>query len=220
MLDDVLPTQVRSCYLITSAGSADLTNFEHLHPLERTIVHRAVDARRAEFGDARWCAHQALGLLGVEKGPILRGERGMPLWPTGVTGSLTHTEGFRAAAVAHTNEIASLGMDAEPAQGLPDHVLDSIARPSERPQLSELADRGIACADRLLFCAKEAVYKAWYPLTYRWLDFDGAEIALRDDGTFIAYLLVRPTPVPLIEGRWRISRGYVVTAAVVEKLQR
>ena len=32
--------------------------------------------------------------------------------------------------------------------------------------------------DRLLFSAKESVYKACYPLTRRWLDFSGCRVAL------------------------------------------
>ena len=35
-----------------------------------------------------------------------------------------------------------------------------------------------ACWDRLLFCAKESVYKAWFPLAKRWLDFQDAAITV------------------------------------------
>ena len=37
--------------------------------------------------------------------------------------------------------------------------------------------------DRILFCAKEATYKAWFPLTQRWLGFEDAHITFDvDDG--------------------------------------
>lgn len=193
-----------------------LDHFEQLHPLERALVSHAVDARKSEFGDARWCAHQALAKLGRETGgPILRGERGMPLWPAAVSGSLTHTEGFRAAVAAPSLLVRSMGLDAEPAAPLPEGVLGSIARVSELPQLERLKKAGLPCADRLLFCAKEATYKAWFPLTHRWLGFDQAEIDLREDGTFVSYLLVRPTPVPFIEGKWKMADGYIVAVTAV-----
>lgn len=217
MLDSSLfPPSARFKFFHTGPEHTALENFDRLHPLERALVAHSLDVRKAEFGDARWCAHEALKELGRDSGaPILRGERGMPLWPASVSGSLTHTEGFRAAVVAPRLLVRSMGLDAEPAEVLPGGVLPSIAREGELEQLDRLRENGVKCADRLLFCAKEATYKAWFPLTHRWLGFDQAEIDLRDDGTFISYLLVRPTPVPFISGRWVVRDGYVVATTAV-----
>ncbi len=213
MIDNVLfPDSARFCYVRTS--EPDLLNYDGLDPLERTLVSQAVDVRKAEFGDARWCAHQALSELGAT-GPVLRGERGMPLFPDGFVGSITHTQGFRAAVAAPYSSVRSIGIDAELADALPEGVFDAIARASEVPQMSKLVAAGVTCPDRLLFCAKEATYKSWFPLTQRWLDFDQAEISLREDGTLISYILARPTPVPFIEGRWVIRDGYVIVSTVV-----
>ncbi|QCB28668.1 4'-phosphopantetheinyl transferase family protein [Corynebacterium endometrii] len=218
MLDHQLfPDAARFCYVRTHTDEADIINYSHLHPLEQSLVARSVELRKSEFGDARWCAHQALAELGYTGSePILKGDRGMPLWPRGYVGSMTHTEGFRAAVAAPSGPIKSMGLDAEPARPLPDGVLDMVARNSERPQLERLREEGIDCADRILFCAKEATYKAWFPLTHRFLDFGEAEIDLRADGTLISYLLVRPTPVPFITGRWVIRDGYAIVSTLVE----
>lgn len=218
MLDSSLfPAAAKFCYLHTGAGQTDLSNYESLHPLEKSLVSNSVDVRRAEFGDARSLAHRALAELGAESvGPILKGARGMPIWPSGFIGSMTHTEGFRAAVVAPTDAVRSLGLDAEPAEPLPENLLETIARPGEIEQINRLRESGIRCADRLLFCAKESTYKAWFPMTQRFLDFDGAEVDLRTDGTFISYLLVRPAPVPFINGRWTVRDGYVVASTFVE----
>ena len=192
----------------------DLGNYNSLDPAERNLVAGAVDSRKAEFGDARWCAHRAIEELTGKPSakPILRGERGMPIWPNQITGSMTHTNGFRAAVVAPRLLVRSIGVDAEIAQPLPEGVLASIA--SER-ELSRMGETGLACANRLLFCAKEATYKAWFPLTGRWLGFEDADIDLRADGTFISYILVRPTPVHFIEGHWTVENGYVIATAIV-----
>ena len=99
-------------------------------------------------------------------------------------------------------------------------VLDQIARSPERHWVDLQKAAGNDWADRLLLCAKEATYKAWFPMTLRWLGFEDAEIELRPDGTFISYLLVRPTPVPFIEGRWMVRSGYVCAAAFVRAAQR
>ena len=218
MMDtDLFPDSAQFCSIRVAPQSTDLTNFHGLHPLDKALVAHAVDIRKSEFGDARWCAHQALKKLGRDTdSPILRGERGMPLWPASVSGSLTHTDGFRAAVVAPRLLVRSMGLDAEVAAELPEGVLGSIARPSELPQLERLKDGGVACAERLLFCAKEATYKAWFPLTHRWLGFEQAEIDIREDGGFVSYLLVRPTPVPFIEGRWIIRDGFIIAATAVQ----
>lgn len=217
MLDATLfPRSARFCYVRTAPDEIDLSNYRGLHPLEQSLVSHSVDIRKAEFGDARWCAHRALAELGYDGGePILRGERGVPLWPAGVCGSMTHTSGFRAAVVAPRLLVRAMGLDAEPAEPLPPEVLGSIARPGEMAQLKRLRGNGVTAADRLLFCAKEATYKAWFPMTHRWLGFEQAEIDIREDGTFISYLLVRPTPVPFISGHWIERDGfYVATTAV------
>ena len=212
----LFPDAARFCYVITDRERPDLQNYHGLHPLEQALVSHSVDVRKAEFGDARWCAHQALRDLGEwDNEPILRGERGMPLWPRDITGSMTHTEGFRAAVVAPRTHVRSMGLDAEPADPLPREVIGSIARPGEMPQLERLRNEGIECADRLLFCANEATYKAWFPMTHRWLGFEDAEIDIRSDGSFVSYLLVRPTPVPFISGRWMVDDGYVIAATAV-----
>ena len=215
----LFPESARYCYVRTDESMTDLLNYNHLSPEERSVVSQAVDVRKSEFGDARWCAHQALKELNyTDNEPILRGERGMPLWPEGYTGSMTHTEGLRAAVAAPATHVRSMGLDAEPAEPLPEHVLTMIARPGEMPQLAQLQAAGISCPDRLLFCAKEATYKTWFPMTRRWLDFDQAEIDLRLDGTLVSYLLARPTPVPFITGHWIIRDGYVIVATAVPAL--
>ena len=222
MRDDALfpaRSQARLCYVRTAVYGAepDLFNYHNLHPLEKSLASQAVNARKAELGDARWCAHQALGEVGAPAGePILRGERGMPLWPEGFTGSMTHTEGLRAAVAAPLTTVRSLGLDAEPNEELPAEVLPMIARSGELLQLAELRPQ-VSAPDRLLFCAKEATYKAWFPLTHRWRGFEDAEISLRSDGTLIAYLLVRPTPVPFIAGRWVERDGYFIVAMTVPR---
>ena len=162
MVDPSLfPESAKFCTMNVANHSTDLTRFNMLHPLERALVAHAVDIRKAEFGDARWCAHQALADLGRDSSqPILRGERGMPLWPSAVSGSLTHTNGFRAAVVAPRLLVRSMGLDVEVAEPLPEGVIHSVALPSEIAQLDRLRSRGVDCATKLLFCVKEATYKA------------------------------------------------------------
>jgi 4'-phosphopantetheinyl transferase EntD len=199
-------------------------------PEEMATVANAVDKRRREFATGRHCAHAALRSLGIEPAPILAGERGMPQWPPGVVGSITHCAGYRAAAVARSGDLLAIGIDAEPDGPLPDGVLDIASLPAERARLRALAEaRPAVHWDRVLFSAKESVYKAWFPLARRWLGFDEAEITLGTvEGTTggIAVGIVEarflvPGPViggqPLagVSGRWLVRDGLVLTAITV-----
>ncbi|MBA9005548.1 4'-phosphopantetheinyl transferase family protein [Thermomonospora cellulosilytica] len=184
-----------------------------LFPEEEAMVRRAVERRRREFASVRWCARRALADLGEPPGPILRGERGAPRWPHGVVGSMTHCEGYRAAAVARAGDVRAIGIDAEPHLPLPEGVLESVARPEEHGALG-MTGPGVH-ADRLLFSAKEAVYKAWFPLTGRWLGFEQASVTFAPDGTFTARLLAPDPPLPVFHGRWAVDGGLIATAVTI-----
>lgn len=205
---------VESAFHQMRTNGVDLSNYNGLQESEKALVSGAIDSRKAEFGDARTCAHSAIAeLTGAPSlTPILRGRRGMPVWPEPVIGSMTHTDGFRAAVVSPRSLVRSIGIDAELAQPLPAGVVDSISTPQERKALKSW---GVDFGSRLLFCAKEATYKAWYPVTGKWLGFEDAQVDLHPDGTFISYILLRPTTIHFIEGNWSVEDGYVIATAVV-----
>ncbi|RVX38770.1 4'-phosphopantetheinyl transferase EntD [Nonomuraea polychroma] len=214
MIEEILPREVVS---VESFGDLD----EELFPEEEAAIARAVDKRRREFATVRACARHALARLGRPPVPLLPGERGAPRWPHGVVGSMTHCEGYRGAAVAMDDDMLTVGLDAEPHAPLPDGVLGAVSLDSERRMLAELAAAaGDVCWDRLLFSAKESVYKAWYPLVGKMLDFDEAELDFDPSGAFRARLLV---PGPLVNGaqltgfhgRWLVRDGLVMTAIAV-----
>ncbi|MGC4932645.1 4'-phosphopantetheinyl transferase family protein [Gordonia sp. DT30] len=220
MIEQLLPAGVASAE--SFGDPPDLVPL----PGEESLISRAVEKRRREFTTARHCARQALGQLGIEPVAIMRGERGMPLWPPQVVGSLTHCDGYRAAIVAYAMAVRSLGIDAEPHDALPAGVLDHTSLPQEREVLAGRPDT--LHWDRLLFCAKEATYKAWFPLTGRWLGFEDAHIGFDQDpaadvptGTFRSQILIDGratdggTPLTEFRGRWKVDQGLITTAIVV-----
>jgi 4'-phosphopantetheinyl transferase EntD len=217
MIERILPAQVAAVESFGDDPGAEL------FPQEHVFIARAAETRRREFTTARACARAALARLGLPAVAVLPGVGGAPQWPEGVTGSITHCPGYRAAAVALSSDIASLGVDAEPNEALPDHgMLELIAIDAERVRLGELAvEMPGVCWDRLLFSAKESVYKTWYPLARSWLGFESADIVIDpEEGTFTARLLVpgplvNGAPLMRLSGRWLADKGFVVTAAIV-----
>ncbi|WNI19040.1 4'-phosphopantetheinyl transferase family protein [Actinacidiphila sp. ITFR-21] len=179
MIEHLVPPAVRS-----RVAYGDELDHAPLFPEEAEAITKAVAKRRAEYTAGRACARAALAAFGAPSGPILRdARRGAPVWPAGFVGSITHTEGYRAAAVARAGDILTLGIDAEPHGPLPDGVLDVIlATPAEQAALDRLtAEHPAFRWDRLLFSAKETVYKAWYPFHRRMLGFKEAELLFTRD---------------------------------------
>ncbi|WP_083502346.1 4'-phosphopantetheinyl transferase superfamily protein [Sphaerimonospora mesophila] len=208
MIERILPRHVACADTFEDSPDA------RLFPEEETIVANAVTRGRLEFTTGRACARTALAMLGREPEPILRGAAGQPLWPAGTVGSITHCRGYRGAAVAEIRRVRSIGVDAEPDEPMPTGTFEKISSADERREIRRLgAGHPGVHWDRLLFCVKESVYKAWFQLT-------GAAVWFTDVGAVIdpvaGVFVARPhgsgTALP---GRWLAERGLLLTAVVV-----
>jgi 4'-phosphopantetheinyl transferase EntD len=145
----------------------------HLLPEEAHSIPARQPAMRRASGAARWIAHGLLAELGVSDAAILRAPTGAPVWPDGITGSLAHDDDMAVAAVAPIGHISALGIDVEPAQPLPDDIFALVATPADRIDVADLH-----LAGRILFAAKEAVYKASYPLDREVLGYEDITVDL------------------------------------------
>jgi 4'-phosphopantetheinyl transferase EntD len=216
MITDVLPPSVVAREQFVDPPAVMLFD------VEGAYVASAVDSRRREFATVRQCARAALEQLGYPPMPLVPGDHGAPQWPSGAVGSMTHCQGYRAAAVAQAVDVLTLGIDAEPHGPLPDGVLEVIARQEEIPRVAALRDaNGSIWWDRLLFSCKESAYKAWFPLTRTWLDFEQASVSIDPRrGTFSVQLLAPGPTLDMIgsdtfSGRWTLSADILLSAITV-----
>jgi len=142
-----------------------------LLPEEADAFASSVVKRRRASGAARIVARELLAQLGCPHLTALpKSNSGAPIWPQGIVGSLAHDSRFAIAAAGRRHDVAALGIDIEPAEILP-FELDLIATPRERLKISSYRYIG-----RLLFTAKEAVYKAVHPLDNVFLEHHDVEI--------------------------------------------
>jgi 4'-phosphopantetheinyl transferase EntD len=221
---NALPTIISSIlppHVMTAEAFGDLPPPE-LWPEEAAAVERAVGKRRQEFAAGRALARAALARLGEPPRAIPTGILREPTWPAGIVGSITHCAGYCAAAVARDGMVAALGIDAEPNARLPTDTLDVVARPEERDWI-EAHPATSHCWGRLLFSAKESLYKTWFPLTRRWLDFAGARVAFEAGaGTFRASLVeerltLDGRTVDCFEGRYLVRGDHLFTAIFIPR---
>jgi 4'-phosphopantetheinyl transferase EntD len=208
VIADLLPAAVAAAEAFGPEPGPD----PGLFPVEEALVRTAGPRRRAEFTAGRAIARNALAGLGLPPTPIPAGRAGEPRWPAGVAGSITHCAGYRACAVARTTEVAALGIDAEPEAGLPAGLIESVAGHAERAWIARQAAAGSAVGpavnwDRLLFSAKEAAGKLWYPLTGEWPGFGRVAVFPDAAGTLEVHVAGSR-----LTGRWLARSGLIVTA--------
>jgi 4'-phosphopantetheinyl transferase EntD len=214
MIERLLPPEVGVVAVTGDDSDSDALAL----PEELVLLGGAVATRRVEFATARHCARQALRRIGAPDGPILRGPKREPIWPAGIVGSITHCTGYRAAAVAHAADMLTIGIDAEPHEAIRDRVVEHILRDEEHAWLAT-APAGTHW-ERLIFSAKESVYKAWFPLAQAWLGFEDASVTVDPvAGTFLARLVIDPPlGVPAaFPGHYLIEGGLVVTAIAMPR---
>ena len=160
-----------------------------LYPEEEAQVARAVEKRRREYAAGRTCARRALERLGVSDCLLLNGEDRCPRWPEGIVGTIAHTRGWCGVAVARGSDVRGLGLDGEGDAPLKPELEKTILTDRELHWLAEqaVAERGRLA--KLFFGAKEAFYKAQYPLTETFLGFHAVELDVDlPGGTFEATL--------------------------------
>jgi 4'-phosphopantetheinyl transferase EntD len=159
--------------ILTGCRAVTLGDEFALTAAEVAPIQQAVTSVRRASGSARIIARRLLMDLRADHVELPRTETGAPLWPPGFIGSLSHDEGFAVAAVSCRNTVTSIGIDIEPALPLPGELLELVATPTERDAIGD----NLLVA-RLLFCMKEAVYKATHPIDGVFLDNQDVEVCM------------------------------------------
>jgi len=168
----------------TVSSTAEVSE-DVLYSEEASLIGRAVPKRRREFATGRQLAREALAHLGVEGFPLLRGDDRAPVWPDGIVGSITHCKGFCGVAVARTQQVTSLGVDVEIAEPLDPELLPIVCTARELARLDRGSELQPGLVAKIIFSAKESVFKCVYTLTGTFLDFQDCEIIVHfEQGTF------------------------------------
>ena len=214
MLTKILPAAV-----VCSEQIGRLSGFL-LEEEERALGLGVVQKRRESFTAGRTCARQALRALGMPQVSILRGREREPVWPDGIVGSITHCDGYCAAALAYSRDFISLGIDAEPNEPLPGDVLQSIALKAEIDWLQR-APKSSLCWDKLLFSIKESIYKTWYPVARCWLGFEQVLVTIEPEtnsfiGTVLPSASVQaPRHMSSFQGQYLVEESLLVTSICI-----
>lgn len=161
----------------------------------------AVPARLTEFAAGRSAARQALHALGLAAVAIPMGPDRAPIWPDAATGSISHCAGACLAVVGLARDYRGLGLDIEPLHALPAELWSTILRPEEQREINALPPAQQGLQVLRIFVAKEAAYKAQYPITRQVFDFQTLRITWKDQGFTAEFC----TGIPPIEKYFQIT---------------
>ncbi len=195
----------------------DLTDYQ-LHPEELALLNpAAIESRRESFALGRAAAARALAALKLRATPVLRGEREQPLWPEGVVGSIAHTCRFGVAAVARRTVSGGLGVDLEAVDRPLNHDISRrICQPQEQSWIDADENRRHERLIRM-FSAKEAIYKAFYPIDCVFFGF--LDVTLTPSAGGFAGILHKTVAPDYPAGATFEVRSTVVAGMVLSAIQ-
>jgi enterobactin synthetase component D len=213
MFSGILIPEVHFC------ATRKVASEEHFFPQERQSNPGARSRRRNDYNTGRLCARRALDYLGIGREAIPPGQRGRPLWPKGVIGSISHAAGFWCAAVSDSKR--SLGIDVERLdRSMSASMLERVCTPHELESICKWEGQGMDAAAILVFSAKEALYKCLYPLVGTFIQFQAAEINVDwDSDRFTVCLMEDLSPEwtagTELVGYYSLEADFVLTAIVI-----
>lgn len=196
------------------AGIPDATDL-----LETDAVKGAIPARVAEFHAGRAAARAAMVALGMPPRPVPMGPDRAPVWPKGVTGSISHSSTACVAALGLSTQWGGIGVDVEEATPLDPLLISEVCTPSEQAWLGLQPEAERRLMAKLVFSIKEAAYKAQYPLTRALFGFDALEVTVDRDNTCFEARFVWPQAQiaagSIVTGNFAHAAGLIVCAVAL-----
>lgn len=195
-------------------GGADPRLAHDLLPGE--AVPRAVPKRHRAFSAGRAAARMAMGRPDL---PVpMRPDRA-PLWPAGFCGSISHSDTACLAIAAPLRLFRGLGIDLEPALPLDRDLWSAVLTPPELEWISALPEAEKSLSAKLIFSAKEAGYKAQYPISECLFGFERFQTSIYEQTftlKFTAAVSGFSTSSELA-GSWCITGGHILTMLAIPR---
>ena len=176
MLPNPFPDHISFCLLPIHS-----TSNQKLHPAEENYFSQLSSVSRKEhYRSGRICAGEVLSKLGTRGQPVLRDPQTRePLWPEGISGAITHSGNWAAAAAGKTSDVSGIGIDLEDLERQVDsRISRHVCIPEEQKWLQECGEDFLEQNLKIIFSAKESIFKAFFPYTRTYLHFHDARILM------------------------------------------
>jgi 4'-phosphopantetheinyl transferase EntD len=199
---------------IFSFFTEEPVSFDVLWPEETSFTDSFAMERLRTFSAGRFCARKAMELMGHPAMPIPMGDDRAPVWPAGITGSISHTQGLAGALICSTGHHPSIGLDIERRAAVDRSLWDILFDEQELQFIASAAVPDDLAT--LFFSLKESYYKMQYPLTQRFLDFRDVRIEYGPEGVQIKRLRSLPEAAPGHRTGHLFTPGFIITWVLAE----
>lgn len=187
-------------------------------PLDGEAAHltRAIAKRQQEFAAGRAMAREAMEILAGTpvSMPIPVAEDRAPIWPAGWQGSISHKSTLCMAVAGRSG--ALLGLDLEEDTPLAQDLIPTICTEQE---IAPFAGPNEASWAKLIFSAKEAAYKAQYPLTCEVFGFHRFDVFIDVSMGMFSAAFTADTGAfregDMLTGRFLRAEGHLVTGVTI-----
>ncbi len=168
---------------------------------ELAALGAASDARLREFSAGRVAARRAMHGINLPPADILVGRHRQPLAPAGVLISITHDQEYAVAAATVQSRWHGIGIDIAQADELPVNLHSMVCRGQDLENLRE--GETVGQRAKLIFCLKEALFKAIFPQVNDWMNFSQSEICVdHGRGEFSAQVYAEHGAELSLQGAW------------------
>ena len=199
--------------------------FQRLGVACPATIRSSVVKRQASFLAGRALVAHAFDLAQLPPSDIPIGPNRAPIWPTGISGSISHTTKFCACLVSQ-NPMQFVGIDIETfltAKNLP-AVMKRVITDHEKKWLATQDDEIDLELCTLIFSAKETIYKALFPIAQHFFGFDAAHISALPNGQTIQFHLTQHLHQSLPSGltltvHYKIVSNHVLTWLIFDQPQ-
>ena len=145
-------------------------NVDHI-TLPLTIKNACLK-RKNSYLAGRICCQNALKNMRSDPCDFMPDSLGLPSWPEGMIGSISHSSSIAVALLAPTQQYHSIGVDVE--ELMPPEKSKKIAYRIAHPSEIDTGPHTYLTEEELvtlIFSAKESLYKALYPIYKKYFTF-------------------------------------------------
>ena len=162
----ILPAEVYVCCKLINDDNGELFD------VEMEFIKNAVEKRVMEFTAGRIAVRNILEKIGYKNFPILQGKLREPVWPSELSGSITHDGDYCIVAISYKSKVSLLGIDLTTDKKLDRDLVNLICTEDEIIFI-ESRDAQFKNIDiyKLIFSIKESIYKCLFPLVGEIFDF-------------------------------------------------
>lgn len=151
----------------------------------------------------------SIGGAGIAQFVIGTDPDGCPLWPTNITGSISHTGSVAVSAVAHTSNAFGVGVDVEQIHPRHEELAERVLLPSDVLKAPAGVPEHLTAT--VFFSVRESVFKCVFPTLRQPMDWPDCHVELDWNAAHFSATVWQNGPAIRLVGRFLVDDDIVAS---------